>query len=50
MASNTKILMSKRNNRLKSQGRKRKNRSSLRSTPSAAEVFAAVDAAKAKDE
>lgn len=48
MASNTKILMSKRNNRLKSQGRKRKNKSSLRSTQTAAEIFAEVDAANAK--
>ncbi|MDY0003898.1 MAG: hypothetical protein RBU30_21555 [Polyangia bacterium] len=48
MASNTKILMSKRDNRLKAQGRKRKNKSAIRSTLTATEIFAEVDAAQGK--
>lgn len=49
MSSNTKSTMSKRAIRLRSQNRKRKNLQSRRSTPSTAEVFAAVDAAKAEE-
>ena len=47
MASNTKASENKRKRRHKNMGRKRKNQESKKSTPSAAELFAALDSAKA---
>ena len=47
MASNTKASENKRKRRHKNMGRKRKNQESKKSTPSATELFAALDGAKA---
>lgn len=48
MASLSKMTKAKRDARNKSMGLKRKNKERVKSTPSAAEVFAEVDAQKGK--